>query len=231
MAIVKFGVLVTGVRGKLGGAVFSANGTSTYVRQWYKSANPRSEKQSTHRGRFGIMPAYWRAITDGERDDWDTFAADPAQQRTNSLGETYYCSGFNWFCIINTRLLYAGQAERDVFPVKARPAAPTITGFDFEEVVGVPKIEVTYGVGEFAADETIIVAAAYVPGGGRSVQYGTYPVFGAEPNPGASPYDFAKAFTEKFGKPQIGARAFARVYKQTDDGMRSSAWSAFQDYT
>jgi hypothetical protein len=230
MAIIKYGVLVTGIRGKLGGAIFSANGSSSYVRPWYKSSNPRSLAQSEHRGRMGLMPSSWRAITQGERDDWDTFAALPAQQRTNSLGETYYCSGFNWFCIVNVRLLYAGQAIRDVFPAKARPAAPTITGFDFNDVAGVPQAEVTYGAGEFAATETIVVAAAYIPGGGRSVQYGTYPVLAAEPNPGASPFDFATEFVAQFGTPQAGARAFVRVYKQTDDGLRSSAWSDFQDY-
>lgn len=230
MAIVKYGVLVTGIRGKLGGAVFSANGSSCYVRSWYKAPNPRTEDQSQQRGRFGILPSSWRDLTDAERQDWDTFAGLPAQSKTNSLGETYYCSGWNWFVIVNSRLQHAGQNIRDVFPAKARPAAPTITAFVFQDNAGSPQIEVTYGAGEFTAAETIVVAAASVPGAGRQVQYGSYPVLAAEPNPGASPFDFATEFTTQFGTPQTGARAFVRVYKQTDDGLRSSPWTDFQDY-
>ncbi len=75
------------------------------------------------------MPQLWAAITPVQRAAWRTFAADPAQELTNSLGEAYYASGYNWFCKCNVRLTRIGLALREDAPVGARPAAPTINDF------------------------------------------------------------------------------------------------------
>jgi len=230
MAIVQFGVLITGIRGKLAGAVFSANATGPYVRDWYKSSNPRTSSQSTNRGVFSSLPNLWRGLTDAQRDDWDTWAALPAQAKVNSLGDTYYCSGWNWFATINQRLLSASQSTRLTYPTNARPAAPTITGFTFVDNAGTPQIEVTWAGAEFLATESIVITAASNPGAGHTVQYGFFPVMKVTLNPGASPEDFSTQFVAKFGTPVTGARAFVQVYKQCTQGLRSTAWTDFQDY-
>lgn len=126
MAIIKFGPMVVGARGTLAGSTFSANASGPYVKGWSRGANPRSALQSEQRGVFSSWGAKWRDLTQAERDDWIDYADDAAQELTNSLGETYFASGFNWYVRINTHLTAAGEAERDDAPTLARPAAPVI---------------------------------------------------------------------------------------------------------
>ncbi len=124
MAIIKFGVAVVGARGTAGGLTFSANKAGPYFKSWSKSANPRSPAQTLHRNKLADFAANWANLTDAQRDDWIDYADDPAQELTNSLGETYFASGFNWYVRINLNLQSAGAAQRVDAPTIARPAAP-----------------------------------------------------------------------------------------------------------
>lgn len=129
MAITKIGPPLAGIRGTIGGIVFSENKSATYARIWSRGSNPRTTKQSVERGYLSQMPALWNALTDVQRAAWRTFAADPAQELENSLGDAYYASGYNWFCKSNVRLLRVGRATIQAIPAQARPAAPTILEF------------------------------------------------------------------------------------------------------
>lgn len=126
MAIAQFGVIVTGLRGTVGGATFSANKAGPYVKSWARGANPRTNPQSLHRNALSTWAAKWRTLSSSDQADWDTYAADPAQEKTNSLGEPYYVSGFAWYVTINLALHQAGAAERDTFPTLTRPSAPVV---------------------------------------------------------------------------------------------------------
>ena len=126
MAIVKFGPTVVGARGTIAGTIFSANKGGPYARGWSKSANPASTLQQDQRGRLGARAAAWRNLTQPQRVDWDDYANDPPQELTNSLGETYFASGFNWYIRINDHLEAAGEAVRVDAPTLIRPSAPVI---------------------------------------------------------------------------------------------------------
>jgi len=127
MSIVVFGPLVTGARGTIAGTIFSANKSGPYARGWNRGPNPRSTGQAGQRGRTSGMAKTWRGLTQVQRDAWDVWAALPAQEKFNSLGESYFASGFNWYVAINDRLLYIGRGSRATPPVIARPAAPTLS--------------------------------------------------------------------------------------------------------
>jgi hypothetical protein len=129
MAIIKIGAPLSGIRGTVGGITFSENGSGPYAKQWARPINPVSPNQSTQRSNFAQVPALWAALTAGQKTAWDTFAALPAQELTNSLGETYYASGYNWFVKCNTRLIRMGLSTISATPTQARPAAPTIDDF------------------------------------------------------------------------------------------------------
>jgi len=230
MAIIKFGALVVGARGTIGGLIFTSGGAGPYVRNWARGANPRSSPQSRQRARYSAMPEAWRALDDTERDAWATFAADPAQELINKLGEPYYLNGYGWFTKINTRLLRAGFSPRVDPPTDTTPAVPVIDSFTFEDSGGTFVCSVEYDVAEFPSGTGIIIFGASVPRGGRMVQY---PGFLMLINSIASPtgsYDFAPEWAAKYSVPQVGDRAFLQVYKQTDQGMRSAAFGIFADY-
>jgi len=130
MAITKIGPPLAGIRGTLGGVVYSANGSGTYCKPWAPPSNPRTELQMVERSYLASMPALWQALSSAQRTAWDTFAALGAQALVNSLGETYYASGYNWFVKCNIRLLRVGRATISAAPTIPRPAAPTITGLN-----------------------------------------------------------------------------------------------------
>jgi len=129
MAVVLIGAPLAGVRGTVGGITFSANKAGPYMKAWAKPSNARTSRQTVERGFLGQMPELWRALTGVQQAAWDTFAALGAQALTNSLGVTYYLSGFGWFCKCNIRLLRVGRATITAVPTQARPAAPTIDDF------------------------------------------------------------------------------------------------------
>lgn len=129
MAIVKVGAPLAGISGTIGGITYSRNASGPYARQWARPINPRSPNQSAHRAFQSEIPSLWHALTAAQKTAWDTFAALLAQRLTNSLGEYYYASGFNWFSKCNTRLLRMGLSTITATPTQARPAAPTIDDF------------------------------------------------------------------------------------------------------
>ncbi len=129
MATIKLAAPLAGLRGTIGGVVYSENKGGPYAKIWNQTANPRTSKQTIERGFLSKMPTLWNSLTAGEKADWDTFAALGAQELFNSLGESYYASGFNWFCKCNLRLCRAGRSTITTKPTQARPAAPNIDCF------------------------------------------------------------------------------------------------------
>lgn len=129
MAIIKIGPPLSGIRGTIGGITYSANAATPYAKLWAQGPKKNTPKQSVQRAFQSQMPLLWNDMTDVQRAAWRTFAADPDQELTNSLGEAYYASGFNWFCKCNVRLLRQGLTPEVPVPSQARPGAPTIDDF------------------------------------------------------------------------------------------------------
>lgn len=126
MAILTFAAPISGLRGKVGGNVYSANKSGPYVKAWGRGSNPRSTSQTNHRHITTRFSQNWASLTNTERLTWDVYAALPAQDKTNSLGETYSISGFNWYVAINTNLNNAGALERNSAPTTGTPGTPII---------------------------------------------------------------------------------------------------------
>lgn len=221
MAIVKFGVIVTGARGTIAGTIFSANKAGPYARGWARGANPRTADQSIIRAYTSRHPAAWRALAQNDRDDWDLWAALGAQDKTNSLGETYSASGFNWFCAINNRLLVAGRATRDTIPIIARPAAPTLNLFRINTTADVPTSRVTYPWNEFLDWDLILFVALANSEGVIAKTFGWRNIL-ACPTEHENWSDFQPELEAAFGTVQLGQRGFCRLARQTTDGVRSS---------
>ncbi len=142
MAIVKFAAPISGLRGTVGGLIYSANGSGPYVKAYAKPPNPRTPLQTRQRANLGSLPAGWQALTPTQKTDWNTFAALPAQDLINALGETYSISGWLWYVKTNLRLDRTGQTRNVTEPTQARPAAPTISAFRVTEAGADPTLTV-----------------------------------------------------------------------------------------
>lgn len=228
MSIVTFGPLVTGARGTIAGTIFSANKSGPYARGWNRGPNPRTSNQTSQRRTTGYMSGAWRSLTQLQRDAWDTWAALPAQEKFNSLGESYFPSGFNWFVCINTRLSLVGRALRVSPPVAARPAAPTILITQFRETPAIPESLVAYVVNEFVGFDLHLEAAIADSVGVLNKTHG-WRVMLSKQNPHANFEEFQPELEAAFGDIQLLQRGFIRLYKQTTDGLRSSPDSGFND--
>ncbi len=126
MAIVKFGILISEARGAVGGVVFTANQAGPYVKLGAMPVNPRSPLQAAQRAAIATAAQAWQDLDAADRALWITYAALPAQDLSNPLGETYSISGFLWYVRIRSNLVLAGQAPRDQPPTIAIPTAPTV---------------------------------------------------------------------------------------------------------
>ena len=225
MAIAKFGVLVVGVRGTVGGAKFSANKSGPYISQWSRSANPRTPFQTAQRASIATMPPLWRALTDVERTAWAVFAALPAQERFNSLGESFFASGFNWFTIINVRLLNMGRASRIAPPVQAVPAAPPLTALQLPFSAR-QSAQINYPAGTFLPDFDQVIEIAIHPSTGLTNTPKQLKLLLLDQNPASFDAGFAVPYLNRINIAGSEYKGFTRVYRQTTDGRRSSASSA-----
>lgn len=231
MAIIKFGTVVVGARGTVGGMTLTSGKAGPYAKVWSKGANPRSTRQTSQRQKVSSLGDVWRGLTGTQRSDWDTWAADPAQARTNSLGVTYNMSGWNAFNMIGLNLLGAGASARTDPPTNTTPAAPVIDSFTFAEVATVATVEITYDPAQFSGGVGIVIIAAAVVGGMRQVNHRNWLqlVSGAADISGTM--NFTGSWQNNLGTLGAGTQGFVQVYRQDDQGMRSAPAALLATYS
>jgi len=171
------------------------------------------------------MPQLWRDLTPAEQTAWDVFAALPAQERTNPLGDTYFISGFHWFVIVNGWLTNIGRATRIAPPTQARPAAPTITSLELP-FLPQQQAKVTYPAATFAPDFDIILEVVVAISTGRIVSPTAFKLLKQSIAPGDTETAFLIPYLERINLSGATMKGFVRMYRQTTDAQRSSAAAA-----
>ena len=230
MAIVKYGGGIVGIRGTTGGNTFSANTNGNYVKTWARPRNPRSYGQTLNRYLYQQWPAAWRALSDEQRTDWNDYAA--LHPLTNSLGEEYYRSGFQWFTHCNQNLIVTEGTPIADAPVGEQPDTIEPNSLTYDDS-GVP-YTVAVNFDEHAFDGVFIVIFAHVlPFSGNMSWPTRYDLlrYLYDPGEGVTLVDSWSQHAAKYGPPQLGYKWFAHVVTQTTEGLRSSPWPASIEYT
>ena len=212
----------------IAGTIFSANKAGPYARGWSRGPNQHSTDQSQQRGRTSGMAKTWRGLTQVQRDAWDTWAALPAQEKFNSLGESYFASGFNWYVAINNRLLNVGRGSRATPPVIARPAAPTLTALALYRTGHALDSSVIYPLNEFLTFDLVLFMAMANSQGLLNKTQGWRLTLQTQA-PGAVNVTFQDELEAAFGTIQTFQRGFCRLCRQTTDGVRSSFATDYDD--
>jgi len=228
LAIVLLGPLISGIRGTVAGTIFSANKSGPFARGWNKGPNPNSNLQSQQRRTTAAFSEYWRNLSQANRDAWDVWAALPAQEKTNSLGQPYYASGFNWYCAINIRLTNVGRATRATPPVIARPAAPTLSAMNTYHTGHALPSNVVYPAGTFSGYDLILFIAAANSHGVIS-KYNAWRLILQSQAPGSTFTNYQTELEAAFGVIATTQRLFCRLHRQTTDGVRSAASTTWDD--
>jgi len=119
MAKIIFGNGVTGIRGKAGGMVYSANAFGAVLKT---KSNPKTNKTNAAyaaKSKFLYLGQYWSAtLTQLERDSWD--AAKVNFPQTDAFGNTILLTGFDLFQKFNGNLLLIEE------PLITLPPAPVV---------------------------------------------------------------------------------------------------------
>lgn len=230
MAIIKLGALVSGIRGTIGGTIFSANKGSLYARAWSRGSNPRSAKQSTHRSTMVSMAQSWKALSTIEKGNWDVYAALPAQELTNSLGDPYYISGFNWYVRISMNLASVGLPPVVTTPTLGIPAIPLVASLTVYQTGGSTTSRIFLNAADPDWDDYHIFKAETYNSVGTLVS-SEIKKFVVIKVHGISPFVtvFQTELDALFGTVSLGQRVFVSVATQYADGRRGAVWSGYDD--
>jgi hypothetical protein len=122
--------LVSQGSGSVAGCTFSHNRFGNYIRNRTVPTNPNSVMQGDIRTAFSNLATDWHmTLDDVARMGWDNFAAN--MPLIDSLGQTYFLTGFNWYIACNATRSYFGKAANSIAPVmfNMSPLQPiTVTG-------------------------------------------------------------------------------------------------------
>lgn len=156
MPKILFSPLVSEVRGRINGMVFSLNKTGNYVKRFQMPVDKNRSTQNLRRARFSYLINYWRyTLTPTQRTSWNTYAA--GTPLLDAFGNDLYISGMNHFLRSNTLNLTRGIA--------IATTAPTTTG------LGTPLIDTHTKWDVQASTNTIRFTLSnwtnWAPGGGN----------------------------------------------------------------
>lgn len=146
MAKIKFGMMMTDARGKLGGQVFSKNRAGAYVRTKVTPSNPRTITQQLSRAILGALSAGWSGLDEAQRRTWNNAVND--WQSTDVFGDLRKPTGKNLFTGLNKEILQSGGTQINVAPEK----------------VEVPNITIVSAEAEIAASQFDIVTSGTTTG-------------------------------------------------------------------
>ncbi len=222
MAILTFAAPVSGLRGKVGGLVYSANQSGPYLKTFGKGSNPRSFIQTEQRGILVEFAQSWKSLTAGEQSGWDTYAAAAAQEKFNSLGESYFVSGFNWFVAININRKINGQAQLDTAPVAAVPGQPTLQFARFSVTGAVLDSRVLLTAGSSGLTDPLAVYARVFNSDGRQTASQVRIHLLTEVPSGSRDVVLTDEIDDKFGTIQLGQKCFFEVATQSTEGRQGA---------
>ena len=97
------GLGITEGRGRIGGNIASRNGSGAYLKKFTNPINPQTVAQQAVRAIFALISSGWRALTQAQRDEWNTTA--PLRPQEDSLGNEFFLSGFGFYSKTNNTLL------------------------------------------------------------------------------------------------------------------------------
>jgi len=229
MAKVQFVAPIADMRGKAAGLVFSKNAAGNFCKAWVKPTNPSTPKQMAQRGFMAQMGANWRTLTTVQQTAWDTFAATPPETDYDSLGNAYLLSGFNWMTRIAVRRERVGLAQDLLAPVATPTDAPTTFTMTLYPANGdADRAEMQYTDTEFDADYAILVVSL-APGLGSNLQTSRYLICWEALGLTGTATEFGANYYAAFGTTQVDNRFFAKLYRQSDTGIRSTPLELFID--
>ena len=226
MAKVKFSALVSEMRNKLNGSVFSKNRAGNFLRNKVTPVNPQSMAQQAVRAVFGAVSSAWRGLTEVQVNAWNALAGQVPY--TDIFGDTKYLSGLQLHQKYNTNLQSVGNAMISNAPELIVVPSSAITAFSVEIDTGaiVSSIDVA-GSPNVPAGFTAVIFATPPMGVGISYAKSQLRKIGIVSSSSVLSTEFNSLYANKYGVPAVGSKVFVRIHLVSNTtGQNSVAGSA-----
>lgn len=215
MAKIKFGMMMTDARGKLGGQVFSKNRGGAYVRTKVTPTNPQSVNQSVVRQLFGTIAQAWSALSNAVRAEWNT--AVEAWKTTDIFGDLRTPSGKALHQRLNQQAQVAGYGLITNPPAKLEMVSGVVTAGQL--AIGIAEISLT-GAYAGADARVMLYATPQLSQGTKFVKDKLRNIYNVVANTyaGADAYD---AYQTRFGAPTVGDNIYIGIVYVLPSGQAS----------
>lgn len=213
MAKIKFGMMMTDARGKLGGQVFSKNRAGAYIRTKVTPSNPQTQAQAQVRSNLATLSTGWNSLTAEQIAQWNGSVDDWAS--TDIFGDIKKPTGKNLYVKLNVNLLNSGQS-----PIVAPPAKielPALVDVDVDVILPAGTLSID-GLPVFAAGTYQIEACAPVARGVNFVK-NKFRVISYVTQSTAGVVDVSTAYTNKFGSVANAENIFFRIRAIGENGQ------------
>lgn len=224
MAKVKFSALVSDMRNKLNGSVFSKNRGGNYLRNKTTPVNPQSSFQSGYRANFGGLSSSFRGLSADQIQSWnDASASFPY---TDIFGDTKTLNGIQLFVKLNQNLHTAGLAAI------SDPPLPSPTGTfivnSFEVNIAITEIDMNTTSLDAPIGGKVIYEFTRGVSKGRLFLKNEYrTTLTADVGTTPSPAAVYAAYVARFGVPVAGQRIGCRMrFVDRNTGQTSVASAA-----
>ena len=154
MAKVAYSAILTDLRNKVGGVVFTKVRSGPMVRIKVSPTQPRTAAQTAVRSNFSASSKAWDTITQAQRNGWISLAA--GLPRKDVFGNTYYMTGLQLFQQCNRNLASIGVASISDAPAGLSVGAPG--ALTLVATAATPLLTVTAATAPGAAEVPLIFA-------------------------------------------------------------------------
>ena len=194
MAKVKYGEMISDMRGKINGTVHSKNRYGSYMKKKQGANASNTTSQSAVRNLFSYLTKNWKALTASQRNSWLQGVA--SFKRLNSLADSITLTGSNLYIALN-RNLQAISASL----ITSCPNPTTTTDLTSASVTGDvsdAKIELTFAP-TVPAGTAMLIKASAPQSAGVSNAKTAMRIIGTKAAAQTSPQDITALYEAVFG--------------------------------
>jgi len=211
MAKIKFSVGIAAASGKVGGNVFSRNGSGAYLKTFAMPVNPNTSKQQAVRAAFAVQVAAWRGLSAAQQQAWKDIASQYPSQ--DALGNKIQYSGQQLFIKLNQNLTTAGQSGLSSPKIPQSFTVMSLDSFAISTTAGLlTEADVDVSAVGAATEAFILTVTPGLSGGitspGKSQFRKVQVVADASLS---STTDIIASYQALYGNPELGAKVFVSV--------------------
>jgi hypothetical protein len=215
MAKIKLSAIMSEIRGKLNGSVFSKNRGGAYIRNKVTPSNPQTQSQMNVRGIFAGIASAWSTLTEDNRLSFNSKVSQYA--KTDIFGDLRNPSGKALYQRLNQNLTISNQGMISNCPdSKDVPFGNLISAVcDLSE----PFFNAE-SLGALTGNQVVIWATPGLSQGTTFVKnkLRQVAVFTGDD---ATNYDFITDYVAKFGTPVAGANIYVGMRVINENGQAS----------